>query len=144
LSFRLFFVLVLLLPAFGGCSETPPPEQAAAPAAIAPAKPPDEAAAIQAIASVNRAQADYMLRNRRYALTYEELIEGFFLREEPAAGTLGYDVKLRPSADAVRYTILAVPSIPSPTTRHFFSDQTGEIRAEQGRDANAQSPTISQ
>ena len=110
-------------------------------------KEPDEIAAVAAISDVNAAQKTYFARNRRYALTYEELAEARFLKEEPTIEKTGYDIKLRPAADAASYAILAIPSASSSTSlvppRHFFSDQTGIIRAEEGKDANAQSPSIS-
>ena len=138
-------VLMLLL-FLWGCGNAPlPQEETAAPApAPAPPKAPDEPAALAAIAAINAGQKDYFGRNRRYALTYDELIEMLFLKEEPTVEKTGYDVKLRPAADAASYTVLAIPSTSSPSTRHFFSDQTGTIRAEQGKDANAQSPAVSQ
>jgi hypothetical protein len=105
-------------------------------------KAPDENAAVTAISQINAAQKDFFARNRRYALTYEELMQGFFLKEEPTTAKTGYDIKLRPSADAARYTVVAIPATPSPATRYFFSDQSGEVRAEQGKDANAESPKI--
>jgi hypothetical protein len=114
--------------------ETPP----------APQKAPDEAAALAAIANVNVAQKDFFTRNRRYALTYEELMGMFFLKEEPTIQTTGFEIRLRPAADAASYVILATPSMPSPGTRHFFSNQTGTIRAEQGKNANAESPMVVQ
>jgi hypothetical protein len=106
-------------------------------------KGPDEIAAVAAISDVNAAQKTYFARNRRYALTYEELTEAHFLKEEPTLQKTGYDIKLRPAADAASYTVLAIPSTSTPGARHFFSDQTGTIRAEEGKDANAQSPAIS-
>ena len=109
-------------------------------------KEPDEIAALAAISDVNAAQKTYFALNRRYALSYEELAEARFLKEEPAVEKTGYDIKLRPAADAASYAILAIPSASSASpapARHFFSDQTGIIRAEEGKDANAQSPAIS-
>ena len=138
-------VALLAVIILAGCGGEPQaPQQTASPSPAAPQKAPDEPAALAAIAEVNSGQTDYFARNRRYALTYDEMIEMFFLKEEPAIEKTGYDIRLRPAADAASYVILAVPSTPSPEVRHFFSDQTGTIRAEQGKDANAQSPAISQ
>ena len=116
-------------------------QQLQAPAAPASEpKEPNEAAAMEAIAAVNAAQKNYVARYRRYALSSEELMQGVFLKEEPVAEKTGYEIKLRPTADAARYAIIATPAKPSTTARHFFSDQTGDIRVELGKDANAQSP----
>jgi len=138
------FVIIFALVALTACSSPSEPKQpqvqSAAPAPVQ--KAPDEDAALAAIAAVNAGQKVYLARNRRYALSYEELMQGLFLKEEPLPEKTGYDINLRPSADATRYTISANPATPSPTVRHFFSDQTGEIRAEQGKEANAQSPAV--
>ena len=136
-----FFAAMIL----AGCAGQPPVQQetAATQPAAAPQKVPDESAALAAISEVNAAQKIYIARYRRYALTYEELIEVLFLKEEPTVQKTGYDIKLRPAADAASYIVLGIPSVPSSEARHFFSDQTGVIRAEQGKDANVQSPTIS-
>jgi hypothetical protein len=133
------FALLLL----AACGATPVPEQKQEQPAPASQKAPDENAVLAAISQITAAQKDFFARNRRYALTYEELMQGFFLKEEPTIAKTGYDIKLRPSADAARYTVVATPSTPSPATRYFFSDQTGDVRSEQGKDANAQSPKIS-
>jgi uncharacterized lipoprotein len=135
----------LAILALAGCSGSPPAPQQQPQAQPAPApepKEPNEAATMEAIAAVNAAQKNYIARYRRYALSYEELMQGVFLKEEPVAEKTGYEIKLRPSADAARYTIIATPANHSTTARHFFSDQTRDIRAELGKDANAQSPTV--
>ena len=101
-------------------------------------KPPDEAAAIAALKDINRAQADFIRRTRRYAQRTEELIADRLLTAEPSAE--GYTLSMLPSADAVSYTAKATPA--QPAARHFFTDQTGVIRAENGKPATAESPEI--
>jgi uncharacterized lipoprotein len=135
----------LVIVTLAGCAGSPPAPQQQPDAQAAPTpKPqePNEAAAMEAIGAVNTAQKNYMARYRRYALSYEELMQGVFLKEEPVAEKTGYEIKLRPTADAVRYTIIATPARASTTARHFFSDQNGDIRAELGKDATAESPTV--
>jgi len=105
-------------------------------------KAPDESAALDSLAKANEAQAFYFNRNRRYALTFDELIESRYLKTEPGPAETGYDFKLRPAADAQTYTLLAVPATPSQTARHFFTNQTGAIHAEAGKDATAESPAV--
>ena len=143
---RAFFVVLT----FAGCSGQEPVVQKTEvrlrQALPTSQKEPDEIAAVAAISDVNAAQKTYFARNRRYALSYEELAEARFLKEEPTIEKTGYDIKLRPAADAATYTVVGIPSPPTaspPGARHFFSDQTGIIRAEEGKDANAQSPAIS-
>jgi len=133
----LIIFIVLTLSACGS------PQPTSTPTAAAPAratKAPDETAAIRVLGEINKAQADYIQRNRRYALTYDELVESHFLKEEPSKDALGYEIKLRPSADAVSYTVTATP-VSSPA-RHFFTDKTGIIRSDASAEATASSPAI--
>ena len=85
-----------------------------------------------------------MNRNRRYALEYDELISQFFLNEEPTVAKTGYQIRLRPAPDAGSYTITATPADTASPARRFFTDQTGVIRAEAGRDATAASAEITE
>jgi hypothetical protein len=122
LSLGLLFALL-----FSCASEAPAPP---------PPKPPDEAAALKALQELNRAQADFIRRTRRYAQRTDELIADHLLTAAPSAE--GYTLDMRPSADAVRYTLQATPN--APDARHFFTDQTGVIRSEIGKPASAESP----
>jgi len=99
---------------------------------------PDEAAALVALKDINSAQADFIRRTRRYAQTTNELIVDRLLSGEPRAE--GYTIQMLPSADAVRYTVTAAPQ--APNARHFFTDETGTIRAETGKPATANSPGL--
>jgi len=100
------------------------------------AKAPDETAALAALKDINRAQADFIRRTRRYAQSTDELIADRLLSAKPAAD--GYTIQMLPSADAVSYSVTATPRIPD--GRHFFTDKTGVIRAETGKPATAESP----
>ena len=120
---------------------SPPSTNTSTPAAAAkPTKPPDETAAIRVLGEINKAQADYIQRNRRYALTFDELVESHFLKEEPSKDALGYEIRLRPSADAASYTVRATP-VSSPA-RYFFTDKTGVIRADAAAEATSSSPPL--
>src|SRR5437868_1233992 len=73
------FLILCLALVFAGCagsSSAPQPQAVARPAVQ---KAPDEDAAIAAIAAVNAAQKVYRARYHRYALSYEELMQGVFL-----------------------------------------------------------------
>jgi len=100
------------------------------------AKAPDETAATAALKDINRAQADFIRRTRRYAQRTDELIADRLLSAEPAAD--GYTIQMLPSADAVSYSVTATPRTPG--GQHFFTDKTGVIRAETGKPATAGSP----
>jgi hypothetical protein len=102
--------------------------------------PPNEQAAIDALKQVNQAQADFIRRTRRYAQTYDELIAQRLLNAEPTKAATGYDFLMLPSPDAVSYTLTATPS--GPGARHFFTDQSGVLRASQDKPATAESPAF--
>lgn len=106
------------------------------------AKPPDETAALDTIAKINDAESNYFKRNRRYAITFDELVEAHLLNSLPAASDTGYDFNLRPSADAQTYKLAVNPASSAPAVRHFFTDESGAVHAEAGRDATADSPKI--
>src|SRR5262245_7221380 len=130
-----------------GCNSAPAPTmQKNSPQASvspAPGKAPDENATLEAIRKTVEAQATYFKLNRRYALTFDELVDARLLSSEPTAAQTGYDFKLRPAADAQTYKLSVVPSDSASTTvRHFFVDQTGGIHAEAGKDASADSPAV--
>lgn len=103
---------------------------------------PDEAAAITTLKQVNQAQQDFIRQNRRYALTYDELIQSHLLDKNPAALAIGYDIQMRPSADAESYTLTAAPLTTPEAVRHFFTDQTGILRGEMGKPAGLESPEL--
>jgi hypothetical protein len=108
----------------------------------APAKVPDERAAIAAVKEINQAQADYIRRTRRYAQSFNELIAEHLLQGEPAEDKTGYKFALYPSPDAGSYTLKATPSATG--ARHFFTDQSGVIRAEADKPATAESPAVTE
>ena len=129
--------IVLVLASCGGGNPATP----AAPTASS-AKAPDEQAALDAIGKIKEAQATYFKLNRRYALTFDELTEAHLLSSEPTPEQTGYDFNLRPAADAQTYKLSVAPAAPSTTARHFFSDQSGDVHAEIGKDAAPDSPKI--
>src|SRR5262249_48552591 len=92
------FVFAALL----GCGTNTSP--ATQPAASAPAGAPSQATtpkedpALDAITKINQSQSDYFKRNRRYALSLDELVDAHMLSSEPSSAQTGYDFKLRPAA----------------------------------------------
>jgi len=129
---RLCIVISMAVVLFASCSSEPK-------ATEPPAKAPDEAAAIEALKRINQAQADFIRRTRRYALTFDELIKDRLLDAEPTKAETGYDILLRPRPDAIAYTVIATPA---GLGRHFFTDQTGALRAESNKPAGAESPAF--
>jgi len=125
---RIVLALPLILLVLSCTSEPPAP----------PRDPKDlEHAAIANLGEINRAQADFLRRTRRYAQSFNELIAERLMQAEPPEDS-GYKFSLYPSPDAVSYTLTATPLAPG--ARHFFTDQTGIIRAEQNKPATAGSP----
>jgi hypothetical protein len=133
---------------FAGCGSNPTPSMQTAANQTAPAaqpaatKAPDESSTLDTIAKINDAETNYFRRNRRYALSFEELVDAHLLNSVPVPNQLGYDFTLRPSADAQTYKLSVNPTGNSPGARHFYTDESGAIHAEAGRDATADSPKI--
>ena len=134
--------ILFLLLALVSCSEAPKTET---PASSQPSmsKPADDAGAVQTLKDINAAQANYQHRTRRYALSFDELVDQHLLTQDPSKGVSGYEISLHPSADAESYTIVANPESSGANAKHFFTDKSGVIRVEQGKDASASSPPIS-
>ena len=91
---------------------------------------------------INQAQSDHFKRNRRYALSFDELVEAHLIAAEPRAAQSGYDFKLRPAADAQTYKLSVSPANASTTARYFFTDQSGTVHAETGKEATVDSPQL--
>jgi len=124
------------------CGNSSTPSNSGSNAAPTPAAPTNlnERAALDVIGKINEAQVTYFKLNRRFALTFEELIDAKLLAADPTTTQSGYEFKLRPAADAQTYTLAVVPAVASTDARYFFTDQSGIIRAETGKDASADSP----
>jgi hypothetical protein len=135
-SFALLLLLAIAATACSGGGK--PAAEPDAGAAAAPA--PNEDAALDALRRTNEAQSTYLKINRRYALTYDELIEARLLSDEPSSAQIGYDFNLRPAADAESYKLYADPN--GNVGRRFFTDQTGVIRSENGKSASVDSPQV--
>jgi hypothetical protein len=132
---------VLLLGCGNQAAPTKQSNTAPAGYAATSAKPVDEGRALDLITKINEAQATHFKLNRRYALTFDELVDARLLASEPAAAQTGYVFKLRPAADAQTYRISIDPEGDA-GARYFFTDQTGVIHGEAGKEATADSPRI--
>jgi hypothetical protein len=135
---KTYIALILLGAALTACGGTASKDSNSATGG----KAPDENAALETMRKVNEAQSTYFKLNRRYAIGYDELVAAHLLDGEPTAAQTGYDFKLRPTADAQTYKISVVPGGGSTAVRYFYTDQTGVIRAEAGKDATADSPEV--
>src|SRR5580692_10783724 len=131
-------IALLLLGLLTGCSNSavPPATQST------PTKAPDEDATLAAISKISEGQATFFKLNRRYALSFDELVAARLLDAEPTGSQTGYEFNLRPAADAQTYKLSVSPVAAASPARHFFTDQSGAIHAEAGKDASVDSPAL--
>jgi hypothetical protein len=129
---------IVLAGCSGSSPATPTASQTSTPAAVKP----DETVALTLIRKINEAEATFFKINRRYAIEFEELIEAHLMDSQPSSPATGYKFNLHPTPDAAAYKMSVVPSDSSAPVRHFFTDQSGVIHAETGKDATAESPTV--
>lgn len=102
-----------------------------------------EAAAFGWIEKAVDSQLNFFRRNRRYALTFEELQQAHLIMEEPDKDVVGYDFRMRPTPAADRYSVIATPVHATPGAVHFYADMKSGIRAEKGKEATDKSPRYS-
>jgi hypothetical protein len=127
--------IVLMLGACDGSNPSAPTsEKAATPA-------PNEEAALDVVRKTAEAQSIFFKLHRRYAQTFDELVQARLLDNEPSTAQTGYDFKLRPSPDAQTYKLEVAPTTPA-TARYFFVDESGAIRSESGKSASSGSPEL--
>src|SRR6516165_9176851 len=100
----LFMILGLV-----SCSEAPKTNTPAAQPTMS--RPADDAGDVQNLREINTAQANYQHRTRRFALSFEELVEAHLLNQDPSKSVSGYEISLHPSADAESYTLTATPTM---------------------------------
>ncbi len=97
-----------------------------------------EPGAIKAIIVVHRAEADYFAATRRYG-TLDQLARANLISPSLAAGVKGYyRFEVRPSQKG--YVILSEPL--NRQGRHFYSDESLQIREEWDRPASSQSASL--
>ena len=101
-----------------------------------------QSAALTAVRQIDEAQASFMATRRRYAITIEELVEQIMLPEDPSRSDLGYNIYMRGSPNADRYSIIAEPTSGVGAKRAYFSDGSGLIRWALGEPATADSTVL--
>ena len=94
-----------------------------------------EASAVSVLRILNRAAVTYFARNGRYP-SVEELTEAGLVNIEDAANSQG-PYRYSISETETGYEIVAHPEEES--WAHFYCNETGVIRSEIGRPANAES-----
>lgn len=99
-------------------------------------------AALEAVQLINEAQSNFKLTRRRYAISIEELVEQFMLPEDPSRANIGYDITMRGSPNADRYSITAHPTSETSAKRAYFSDETSVVRWSLGEVVTRDSPPI--
>ena len=97
-----------------------------------------EASAVTVLRILNTAAVTYFARNRRYP-SVEELTEAGLVNMQDAANSQG-PYRYHISETETGYEIVARPEEES--WAHFYYDETGLIRSEIGRPANAESAPV--
>ncbi len=125
-----------LLVAVGAAAQVvggPPPEP--------PARSSSEAVALAYIRTTLTAQRLYKKKNGAYATSLQALVNtGSFTRRMARTDRRDYTVSFRGGKE--RFSIVLNPKVFAPDHRSFYADQTGTIRAEEGKAATAESPPV--
>jgi len=108
-----------------------------------PARSDSEAAALGYMRTFLRAQRIYKRKNGHYATTLLELAKtGSFTRRMVSTDRGDYTVRFRPHKDKDTFEITMLPKQQDSTHRSFFSDEQGQIRADEQKEADAGSEVL--
>lgn len=109
-----------------------------------PARSDSEAAALGYLRTFLRAQKIYKKKNGHYATTLADLAKtGSFTKRMASSTDRGdYTVKFRPHKDKDTFEVTMVPKQEDSTHRSFFSDDQGKLRADETREADANSEVL--
>lgn len=108
-----------------------------------PARSDSEAAALGYMRTFLRAQRIYKRKNGHYATTLLDLAKtGSFTRRMVGTDRGDYAVKFRPHKDKDTFEITMAPKQQDPTHRSFFSDEQGQIRADEQKEADEGSDAL--
>jgi len=108
-----------------------------------PARSDSEAAALGYMRTFLRAQRLYKRKNAHYATTLLDLAKtGSFTRRMVSTERGDYTVKFHPHKEKDTFEITMVPKQLDTTHRSFFSDEQGQIRADEQKEADEGSPVL--
>lgn len=108
-----------------------------------PARSDSEAAALGYMRTFLRAQRIYKKKNDHYATSLLDLVHtGSFTRRMAATQQGDYTVKFTPHKEKDTFEITMTPKQEDATHRSFFADQEGKIRADEQKEADANSPVL--
>jgi hypothetical protein len=108
-----------------------------------PARSNSEAAALGYMRTFLRAQKIYKKKYTHYATTLLDLAKtGSFTRRMVATDRGDYAVKFKSHKEKDTFEITLVPKQQDPTHRSFFSDDQGKIRADEQKEADAESEVL--
>jgi len=108
-----------------------------------PARSDSEAAALGYLRTFLRAQKVYKKKNGHYATSLLDLAHtGSFTRRMVSTDRGDYTVKFRPHKDKDTFEITMVPKQLDATHRSFFSDEQGQIRVDDQKEADEHSPVL--
>ena len=108
-----------------------------------PAHSDSEAAALGYMRTFLRAQKIYKKKNDHYATSLMDLTKtGSFTRRMANPDRGDYTVKFKSHKEKDTFEITMVPKQEDPDHRSFFSDDQGKIRADDQKEADANSPVL--
>lgn len=98
--------------------------------------------ALEALRLINEAQSNFKLTRRRYAISIEELVDQLMLSDDPSRSDIGYEITMRGSPNADRYSVTARPTSGTSVKRTFFCDESSVLRWSLGEVATRESPPL--
>lgn len=108
-----------------------------------PARSDSEAAALGYMRTFLRAQKVYKKKNSHYATSLLDLAHtGSFTRRMVSTDRGDYTVKFHPHKDKDTFEITMVPRQLDATHRSFFSNEDGQIRVDDQKEADEHSPVL--
>lgn len=108
-----------------------------------PARSDSEDLALGYMRTFLRAQRIYKKKNDHYATSLLDLVHtGSFTRRMAATQQGDYTVKFTPHKEKDTFEITMTPKQEDATHRSFFADQEGKIRADEQKEADANSPVL--
>lgn len=106
-----------------------------------PARTRDEAVTLGYMRTVLYAQKDYKKKHNQYATSLPALVHyGSFTRRMASSDRGAYTVHFHGKPES--FSLSLVPKQFDADHRAFYADETGKIRVEEGKPANAESPLL--
>ena len=98
--------------------------------------------ALEVLRLINEAQSNFKLTRRRYAISIEELVDQLMLPDDPSRSDIGYEITMRGSPNADRYSVTARPTSGTSVKGAFFCDESRVVRWSLDDVATRESPPL--